>query len=294
MHNQSLLSMLRQDRVALVAAIWLVLIAAVALIGPDLVGKAATAIDLRARNAPPFDFSRDWMHWLGSDSLGRGILARIVLAARTTLGISVASVIVSLAVGGMLGVVAGLSRGLLGRVIMRAIDVIMSFPSLLMALIVLYVLGPAPEHIVIVLAITRLPVYVRTARAEVLEIRERAFISAARVMGAGQFHIAVRHVAPLVLPTLLIIGSLDFAYVMLAESALSFLGMGVQPPSITWGLMVAEGRAYLNTAWWLAFWPGLFIMLTALAANLLASWFRIANDPTLRAGLKTSGAASHA
>jgi peptide/nickel transport system permease protein len=291
MRTSSLLALLRSDRVALVAAIWLVLIACIALVGPEIAGKAATSIDLRARNAPPFDFSRDWVHWLGSDSLGRGIFARIFLAARTTLGIAVASVLLSMLVGGTLGIVAGLSRGGLGKIVMRSMDVVMSFPSLLMALIVLYVLGGAPANIVIVLAITRLPVYVRTARAEVLEIRERAFISAARVMGAGPFHLALRHIAPLVLPTLLIIGSLDFAYVMLAESALSFLGMGVQPPSITWGLMVAEGRSYLNTAWWLAFWPGLFIMLTALAANLLASWFRIANDPTLRAA---QGGAHHA
>jgi len=128
---------------------------------------------------------------------------------------------------------------------------------------------------------------VRTARAEALEIRERAFVSAARVMGAGRMHLAIRHIAPLVLPTLLVIGALDFAYLMLAESALSFLGMGVQPPAITWGLMVAEGRSYLNIAWWLAFWPGLAIMITALCANLLAGWFRVANDPALRASLKT-------
>lgn len=291
MRNSSLLALLRSDRVAFVAAIWLAVVVCIAVVGPELVGKAATSLDLRARNAPPFDFSRDWVHWLGSDSLGRGILARIFVAARTTLGIATASVLLSMIVGGTLGIVAGLSRGRAGKVIMRSMDVIMSFPSLLMALIVLYVLGGAPANIVIVLALTRLPVYVRTARAEVLEIRERAFISAARVMGAGQVHLALRHIAPLVLPTLLIIGSLDFAYVMLAESALSFLGMGVQPPAITWGLMVAEGRSYLNTAWWLAFWPGLFIMLTALSANLLASWFRIAGDPTLRAA---QGSTSHA
>lgn len=293
MRNDMLSSLLR-DRIALAAAIYLIVIAAVALIGPELVGKAATALDLRARNAPPFDFTRDWVHWLGSDSLGRGILARIIVASRTTLGIALTAVATALIAGGVIGVVAGLARRNLGDAIMRAVDVIMSFPSLLMALIVLYVLGPSPTNIVIVLAITRLPIYIRTARAEVLEIRERAFISAAKVMGAGDWHIAVRHVAPLVLPTLLIIGALDFAYVMLAESALSFLGIGVQPPAITWGLMVAEGRAYLNSAWWLAFWPGLAIMLTALCANLLASWFRIANDPALRAGLQDAKGSAHA
>lgn len=285
--------LLVQDKLALAAAVYLVFIFLVAIVGPELFGKAATAIDLRSRNAPPFNFDRGWLFWLGSDSLGRSIVARIVVASRNTIGIAAGSVFLSLCLGGVIGLIAGLSRGLLGQLVMRAVDVIMSFPSLLMALIVLYVLGPDPVNIVIVLAITRLPVYVRTARAEVLEIRERAFVSAARVMGAGNFHVAVRHVAPLVLPTLLIIGALDFAYVMLAESALSFLGVGVQPPDITWGLMVAEGRSYLNAAWWLAFWPGLAIMLTAVAANLLAGWFRVANDPTLRASLK-SGSTAHA
>ncbi len=281
-----LLRLLRSDAVALVAATCLVVVVLVALFGPMVVGDAAGGINLRNRNAPPFEFARPWLYWLGSDSLGRSILARIVVAARTTLGIALASVAVALLVGGAIGLVAGLSRGRTGEYILRGVDVIMSFPSLLLALIVLYVLGPAPSNIVIVLGVTRLPVYVRTARAEVLEIRERAFVAAAQVMGAGPVHIALRHVLPLVLPTLLIIGALDFAYVMLAESALSFLGIGVQPPDITWGLMVAEGRAYLTVAWWLAFWPGLAIMMTALAANLLAMWFRIANDPSLRGSMK--------
>ena len=290
MGKNNLLTMLRSDAIAFTAALWLAFILILALFGPLLAGDAAVGLDLSSRNAAPFDFSRSWEHWLGSDSLGRGIIARLLVAAQTTMGIAVFSVLISMLVGAVLGIIAGLSRGATGKIVMRAIDVVMSFPSLLMALIVLYVLGGAPSNIVVVLAITRLPVYVRTARAEVLEIRERAFVSAAKVMGAGPLHIAIRHIAPLVLPTLLIIASLDFAYVMLAESALSFLGMGVQPASITWGLMVADGRAYLGTAWWLSFWPGVMIMLTAISANLLAGWFRIANDPTLR-GAK--GASSH-
>lgn len=285
-----LIGLLRSDFVAMVAAIYLAFVVLVAILGPMLIGDAATGIDLRNRNAPPFDLARPWVFWLGSDSLGRSIIARIVVASRTTLGIAASAVVVSLVVGGIAGIIAGLSRGRLGDFILRAVDVIMSFPSLLMALIVLYVLGSAPSNIVIVLAVTRLPVYVRTARAEVLEIRERAFVSAAKVMGSGSWHIAVRHIAPLVTPTLLIIGALDFAYVMLAESALSFLGIGVQPPNITWGLMVADGRAYLNAAWWLAFWPGLAIMTTALATNLLAIWYRMANDPSQRSAPKAGAA----
>ena len=123
-------------------------------------------------------------------------------------------------------------------------------------MVVLYVFEPRVANLVIVLAITRIPIYLRTTRAEVLELRERMFVSAARVMGGGPVRIVWRHIVPLVAPTLITIATVDFAFVMLAESALSFLGIGIQPPEITWGLMVAQGRNYLATAWWLAFWPG--------------------------------------
>lgn len=158
----------------------------------------------------------------------------------------------------------------------------MSFPSLLLAVIVLYMLEPSVGNLILVLAITRIPVYLRTTRAEVLEIRERMFVQAAQVMGASSRRIVFRHILPMILPTILTIATLDFAFVMLAESALSFLGIGIQPPEITWGLMVAQGRNYLSVAWWLAFWPGLAIMLTTMALNLLSSWVRIATDPMQR------------
>ncbi len=129
---------------------------------------------------------------------------------------------------------------------MRFADILMSFPSLLMAVVVLYILEPRVANLVIVLAITRLPVYIRTARAEVLEIRERMFVSAATAMGASALRIVLRHIAPVALPTLITIATIDFAFVMLAESSLCFLGIGIQPPEVTWGLMVAQGRNYLN------------------------------------------------
>ena len=135
---------------------------------------------------------------------------------------------------------------------------------------------------ILVLAITRIPIYLRTTRAEVLEIKERMFVQAAQVMGASSTRIVFRHILPMVIPTLVTIATLDFAFVMLAESALSFLGIGIQPPAITWGLMVAQGKQYLANAWWLAFWPGLAIILTTLSLNLLSSWLRIALDPAQR------------
>jgi peptide/nickel transport system permease protein len=172
---------------------------------------------------------------------------------------------------------------------MRGADVIMSFPSLLIAVIVLYILGSSILNLMLVLSITRIPVYLRTTRAEVLEIRERMFVQAARVMGASSKRILFRHILPVVLPTLTTLATLDFAYVMLAESALSFLGIGIQPPEITWGLMISQGRQYLTNAWWLSFWPGLAIILTTMSLNLLSNWLRIALDPVQRWRLEMKG-----
>ncbi|MCL4186899.1 MAG: ABC transporter permease [Rhodobacteraceae bacterium] len=280
------MTLLRHDflrsPVAVASATTLIAAALFAILGPALFGDVAGKVNLRARNAPPFDLHSGWLNILGADALGRSIVARIAVAARNTIGIAAAAVVASLVVGGGIGVLVGLSNGRMAGFIMRCVDIVMSFPSLLLALVVLYVLSPSPWNVVLVLAITRMPIYVRTARAEVLEIRERAFIAAARVMGGGTRHIAMHHVVPLVLPTLLIVAGLEFALVVLAESALSFLGMGIQPPDMTWGLMVSDGRSYIATAWWVSFWPGLTIVLVALSANLLANWFRGASDPTLR------------
>ncbi|NJO37968.1 MAG: ABC transporter permease, partial [Rhizobiales bacterium] len=185
-------------------------------------------------------------------------------------------------IGATLGLIAGYTKKLGSQVIMRLADVIMSFPSLLLAVIVLYMLAPSVGNLVIVLAITRIPIYLRTARAEVLEIRERMFVQAARVMGASTRRIVFRHILPIILPTLVTIATLDFAFVMLAESSLSFLGIGIQPPAITWGLMVAQGRPYLTSAWWLSVFPGAAIILTTLSLNLLSNWMRTALDPVQR------------
>jgi peptide/nickel transport system permease protein len=274
--------LLWRDKFALVAAIYMVIVTLCALFGPALLGDAANAMNLRGRNAPPFTFDKGWLYVLGADALGRSILARIIVASQNTLAIAAAAVVISMLVGGTLGLIAGYRSGWLGEVIMRLADVIMSFPSLLLAVVVLYMFEPRVANLVLVLAFTRIPVYLRTTRAETLEIRERLFVSAAQVMGASSLRIALRHVAPIVVPTLMTVATLDFAYVMLAESALSFLGIGIQAPEITWGLMVAQGRNYLQVAWWLAFWPGLAIMLTTMALNLLSSWMRIATDPVQR------------
>jgi peptide/nickel transport system permease protein len=281
--------MLWADKFALAAALFLLLIVVLAIIGPAWLDAAAQKQNLRGRNAPPFEWDRGWLWIMGADALGRPLLARIIVAAQNTMMVAAGAVLFSAIVGSALGLVAGYAGPRTSQIIMRLADVIMSFPSLLIAVIVLYILGPSVVNLIIVLAITRIPVYLRTTRAEVLEIKSRMFVSAARVMGASPARIIFRHILPVVLPTLMTIATLDFAFVMLAESALSFLGIGIQPPEITWGLMISQGKQYLTTAWWLSFWPGLAIILTTLSLNLLSNWMRIALDPVQRWRLEMRG-----
>lgn len=281
--------MLLADKFALCAAIFLLVMVILAIIGPAWLGEVATKQNLRGRNAPPFEWDRGLIWLMGADALGRPLFARIIVAAQNTLMVAAGAVLVSSVIGTALGLIAGFSSPRVSQVIMRLADVIMSFPSLLIAVIVLYLLGSSILNLVVVLAITRIPVYLRTTRAEVLEVRERMFVQAARVMGASRRRILLRHILPVVLPTLTTLATLDFAYVMLAESALSFLGIGIQPPEITWGLMISQGRQYLTNAWWLSFWPGLAIILTTMSLNLLSNWMRIAFDPVQRWRLETGG-----
>ncbi|HEV7247142.1 MAG TPA: ABC transporter permease [Shinella sp.] len=281
--------MLLADKFALCAAIFLLLIIVLAIVGPSWLGDLATKQNLRGRNAAPFDWERGWLWWMGADALGRPLFARIIVATQNTMMVAAGAVVLSAVVGTVLGLVAGFSSARVNQVIMRLADVIMSFPSLLIAVIVLYILGSSILNLMLVLSITRIPVYLRTTRAEVLEIRERMFVQAARVMGASSKRILFRHILPVVLPTLTTLATLDFAYVMLAESALSFLGIGIQPPEITWGLMISQGRQYLTNAWWLSFWPGLAIILTTMSLNLLSNWLRIALDPVQRWRLEMKG-----
>jgi peptide/nickel transport system permease protein len=282
------LPLLWRDRAATAAAIWLALLFSVALVGPWLLGDLATTQHLRLSNLPPLSIGHGWEYVLGSDPLGRSVLARLVVAARTTLLIAVASVSVASVVGTFVGTVAGQLGGWIEAVIMRLADIVLSFPSLLLALIMLYLLGSEPYVIVLVLGITRVPVYLRTARARAREVKQLQYIEAARVLGLSGARILFRHSVPAVVPTAMTLVTLELGLVMLTESALTFLGIGVQPPDVTWGLMVAIGRGYLQSAWWLSFFPGLAISSTVLATNVVSNWARLASDPRQRWRFDTS------
>ncbi|MFG1960436.1 ABC transporter permease [Nonomuraea sp. NPDC049028] len=274
--------LLLRDRFACLAVVILVIVIVGAVVGPILLGDLAVKQNLRAVNRPPFSLDDGFAFVLGSDSLGRSLLARLIVASRTTLSVAIPAVAISLVVGSVWGMWAGYHRGWRENVSMRVADVILSFPSLLLAVVVLYVFSPSAGNIVLVLAIARIPVYLRAARAESAELQSRLFVDAARTFGTKSWAIIGRHVAPTVLPTLFTVATLDFCFVMLTESSLSFLGIGIQPPDMSWGLMVAQGRQVLQSAWWIAVFPGVAIVVTTVSATVLASWARLAMDPGQR------------
>ncbi|MEU9954298.1 dipeptide/oligopeptide/nickel ABC transporter permease/ATP-binding protein [Streptomyces sp. NPDC050982] len=276
------LALLLQDRFACAAALILLGVALCAVLGPMLIGDLATRQNLRDPGREPFSLDHGWAFVLGSDSLGRPVAARLMAAAGTTLSVAVPAVLCSLVIGSVWGMWAGYHGGWRENVSLRIADVILSFPSLLLAVVVLYVFSPSASGIVLVLAVARIPVYLRTARAESAELRSRLFMDAARTFGTSSWASIRRHVAPTVLPTLLTVAALDFCFVMLTESSLSFLGIGIQPPDVSWGLMVAQGRQELQSSWWIAVFPGLAIVVTTVSATVLAAWARLATDPGQR------------
>ncbi|WP_405954249.1 dipeptide/oligopeptide/nickel ABC transporter permease/ATP-binding protein [Streptomyces phaeochromogenes] len=285
------LALLLQDRFACAAVLILIGVALCAVLGPLLIGDLATRQNLRDPGREPFGLDHGWAFFLGSDSLGRPVAARLIAAAGTTLSVAVPAVLCSLVVGSVWGMWAGFHGGWRENVSLRIADVILSFPSLLLAVVVLYVFSPSASGIVLVLAVARIPVYLRTARAESAELRSRLFMDAARTFGTSSWASIRRHVAPTVLPTLLTVAALDFCFVMLTESSLSFLGIGIQPPDVSWGLMVAQGRQELQSSWWIAVFPGLAIVVTTVSATVLAAWARLATDPgqRWRHGLRRGG-----
>ncbi len=273
--------LLGRDRVAAAGAVVLAVVLLVALFGRLLIGDRAQRQDLGASLRAP-SLSDGFYGLLGTDVLGRSVLARLIDAAGTTLSVAVPAVLCSLVIGSAIGLWAGYHGGRRESVAMRVADVILSFPSLLIAVVVLYVFSPSALNIVLILAVARIPVYLRTSHAEAAELRSRLFVDAARTFGTPSRQIIHRHILPIALPTLLTVATLDFCFVMLTESSLSFLGIGIQPPDVSWGLMVAQGRQYLQTAWWITVLPGLAIVLTTVSATVLAAWARIATDPAQR------------
>ena len=221
-------------------------------------------------------------HLLGTDHLGRDIFARVVHGARPALLVGFAAVAISGVLGMMAGLLAGYFGGRIDDVLMRLADIQLAFPFILLAIAVIGVLGPSLTTIICVIGVSSWVVYARIVRGSALSLREREFVQAAQALGGGDGRILVRHILPNVFTPWLVVATLDMARVIVIESALSFLGLGVQPPAPTWGGMLADGRVYISTAWWLATFPGLAILVTVLGINLFGDGLRDTLDPRLK------------
>lgn len=276
---------LYRDKLTLTACAFLILLTFTAVFAPWVAPFDPNAQSLFMRNMPPLTMPEAGgaiPHFLGTDFLGRDVLSRLISASRVSLAVGLVSVLVSGTIGTVLGLLAGFYRGPIDDVIMRLVDIQMGFPSLLLALFVLYVVGGGVVNVIFVLAITRWMVYARVTRGLVLSYRENVFVEAARSIGCSDRRIILRHLLPNLLSPIVVLATLEVAYMILTEAALSFLGLGIQPPQSSWGLMLSQGRQYITTAWWLVTFPGIAILLTALSLNLLATWARAVSDPAQR------------
>jgi len=279
----TVLRRLVRRRTALFGLLVVLLTALAAIFAPLVSPFDPYLQEIGQRLQPPgWQDAQGRVHWLGTDHLGRDILSRIIYGARIALLVGLAAVTISGVLGMAVGLVSGYFGGRIDDAFMRLADVQLAFPFILLAIAVIGVLGPSLRNIIVVIGVSSWVVYARVVRGEVLSIREREYIHAATALGGGAGRIIVRHVLPNAFTPWLVVATLDMARVIVIESALSFLGLGVQPPTPTWGGMLSDGRVYLSTAWWLATFPGLAILITVLGINLFGDGLRDTLDPRLK------------
>ena len=283
------------DPITLLSGSFLLLVVLAVIFAPLAAPHQPNEQQIKLRHLPPFStgvaevrnpgagsFTEERFYLLGTDHLGRDMVSRLVYGGRISIAVGFLGVIVSSTIGVFLGLIAGYYRGLVDDLIMRIVDVFMTVPLLFLALGVIFILGPSFKNIIIVFAVARWMLYCRITRGVVMSLREQTFTDAARAIGASDQRILGRHILPNLITPILALAALDVPATILTESALSFLGFGIQPPESSWGLMLASGRAYITSAWWMVVVPGSAIFVTALSFNLFGVWMRAVSDPLQR------------
>jgi peptide/nickel transport system permease protein len=266
-----------------VPLIVLVIICIIAIFAPYLSTYHPNKGSLYDQFKPPI-----WMdegnraHILGTDYFGRDILSRLFHGARVSLSVAVLAITFSAILGTILGLISGYYGGIVDAVIMRVVDALLSFPTILVAILLAVTLGPSYLNVILILALLVWPRYARQIRGETLAVKEQDYVALARVSGCSPSRIMILHIFPNVVPTLLVLATFQIAEVIMMEALLSFLGVGVPPPTPSWGSMAAAGRDYIASHWWLSAFPGLAILITILSINLIGDWIRDRLDPRLR------------
>ncbi len=268
---------LRQNRLALAGLVLILIFLLMAVFAPLIAPYDPYRIDENAVLSPP-----SAEHPLGTDSFGRDVLSRMVYGAQISFKVGLISVGIALTAGVLIGAAAGYYGRWVDAALSRVIDVLFSFPDILLALVIMAVLGASLTNVMIAIGIVYTPIFARITRGAVLEIKESLFIDAARVLGAGRLTILRRHILPNVMAPLIVQTTLSLAFAILAEAALSFIGLGVEPDTPSWGIMLNEGKDWMEAAWWIAVFPGLAITSAVLGFNVLGDGLRDALDPRLR------------
>lgn len=272
------------NRLAVVGLVILAGLVLVALFADLIAPATVNEVDIPNRLSPP-----SVGNWFGTDDLGRDIFSRVVIASRVSLQVGVISVGLAMGIGVPIGLIAGYYGKQVDSILMRMMDILFSFPAILLAIAILAALGSGITNAMVAIGIVYTPIFARITRGSVLSVKESVFVTAARSLGATDSRIIRTHILPNVLAPIIVQTSLSLAFAILAEAALSFLGLGVQPPDPAWGRMLADGRGFFQDAWWMAVFPGLAILLTVMSFNFLGDGLRDALDPQQRSVIESRG-----